>query len=104
MTFPTPQYNLLLSKRYIHVGFNFVGQPITKELEPVFTNMSLDWVRYSSHCWLAYTQNDNQAWLNALKPHIADPNSMLILEVRHPQIVQGWLPPWIWEWINKPRV
>jgi hypothetical protein len=90
-------------KKYFHIGFYFLGQPLGKELEPVFTKCSEDWIRYAENCWIIYTQHTAEELLKKLKPHLSDKDHILILEIVRDQQLSGWLPQWIWEWLYKSR-
>ena len=92
-----------MAKQYLHIAFHSVGQPLIKELEPVFGNLAEDWIRYSGNCWIVWTSNDPNAWHAALKPHMRPDDQFLILGLKN-GIAVGWLPQWIWDWINKPRI
>lgn len=84
--------------RFLHVGFNFAGQPKVKELEAAFSATG-DWLRYSQNCWLIWTERTASDTFNALKPYLANDDQFLILEVNMNER-NGWLPEWLWNWMN----
>lgn len=84
--------------RFFHVGFNFAGPPKVKELEGAFS-ASGDWLRYSNNCWVVWTERSALDIYNTLKPYLVDQDQFLILEVNTLER-SGWLPEWIWNWIN----
>jgi hypothetical protein len=90
-------------KKYFHIGFYFLGQPLGKELEPAFTKYSDDWIRYTENCWIIYTKHNPEELLKELRRHLNDKDHILILEIVKNQQLSGWLPKWIWEWLHKER-
>jgi hypothetical protein len=93
-----------MEKRYFQITFHFSGPIVAKVLEPTFYSLADDWIRYSSNCWIAYSAKDPADWFNALKPLLGPNDQMLILELKKNQgVLQGWLPKWIWDWLNKRR-
>jgi hypothetical protein len=91
-------------KRYLHISYGFNDIPRLQNLAAVFTNLSDDWLRYTNQSWIAWTNNEPTTWFNALKPHLKVGEYLLILELKMNQgIVQGMLPQFGWDWLNKPR-
>jgi hypothetical protein len=89
--------------KFLHVGF--VDQTVDpKTLEQTFS-LGLDWLRYAPNCWLVYTTGSPEKWYQRIKkalPEPKDSHQFLICEVNLGER-QGWLMPWIWEWIQKDR-
>ena len=88
-------------KRFLHIGFNFKGEPKMDELVPTF-NQAGDWLRYAPNCWIVWTSRDTQVWYRRLKPLLGEADNMLICKLDITER-QGWLPQSTWEWINKNR-
>ena len=89
--------------RLLHIGFHYqLPMSDTKVLEGVVTAYAEDWIRYSSHCYLVWTQHEPDVWANALLavPHV-NQSLFLVLTVDLNRSLQGWLPRWIWEWVYK---
>jgi hypothetical protein len=86
---------------FLHISFNFHGQPKVDELLPAF-NKALDWVRYAPNCWIVWTTVDTERWYNRLKPLIGADDQMLIIGIDK-DVRNGWLPKWVWEWLDKDR-
>lgn len=88
-------------RTFLHIGFNWVGAPKIDELESVF-NLAVDWVRYAPDCWIVWTSSSPQKWYARLKPHLEPGDNVFICELRI-ENRSGWLPKWVWKWINKDR-
>jgi hypothetical protein len=87
---------------YLHLSFNFEGRdspyaPLQEQL-----NNALDWVRYAPNCYILYTTTDAQTWYSRLKAIVHADDSILIVEINLTNR-QGWLPKYVWDWINKDR-
>lgn len=88
--------------RLLHVGFGFFGPPKIKELEPFFTGFGGDWVRYSSHCWLLWTDKSVADVYATLRPQLTSQDQLLISALKIEDSF-GLLSPWIWTWIQTKR-
>ena len=84
--------------KFLHVGFNFAGPLKIKELEPAFSSVG-DWLRYSSSCWIIWTERSAQDVFSALKPYLVNDDQFLIVEINMYER-NGWLPEWVWGWMN----
>ncbi len=87
--------------RYFLITFNFDAEPKTDELVPVF-DLAIDWIRYSSNCWIVWTTSEPVKWFERLKPKLGPKDHMLIVAIDL-SCRQGWLPRSVWDWIKKPR-
>jgi hypothetical protein len=92
-----------VQRRYLHIGFKFESIPYSVTFEPIFNHLADDWMRYSADCWVAFTVHDAVAWFNAIKPLLRGNDSFLVCELKSPQAMQGWLPKFVWDWLNKQR-
>lgn len=92
------------NKKYFHIGIYFAEVTLDKELEYIFNNYSDDWIRYASNCWIIYTKHTSEEILNLLRNYLSSRDQVLILEVVKNQQLSGWLPQWIWSWLNKERL
>ncbi len=87
--------------KFLHIAFNFRGPTKVSELEPIF-NVAVDWLRYAPNCWIVWTTSDAGKWFSRLKPKLGPDDTMLIIRV-DPNERNGWLPKWIWEWLQQKR-
>jgi hypothetical protein len=90
-----------MSHRFLHIAFNWSGEPKIDEVKPVF-DKATDWVRYAPNCWIVWTSSDPATWYERLKPHVGPSDHMFICAVDL-TVRNGWLPKTTWDWINKKR-
>ena len=88
--------------KFLHVGFHWQGPPKITELEPVF-GKAFDWVRYSGNCWIIYTNTDIPTWVARVREHMGPNDNVIICELANIRSSDGWMPKWIWDWVNKSR-
>ncbi len=86
---------------FLHVAFRWHGPVKAEELEPTF-NAAEDWLRYAPNCWILWTKSSAQEWHRKLKPFLSEKDHMFICRLDMSDR-QGWLPQWIWDWMNKSR-
>jgi len=90
-----------MANQFLHIGFNFVNPPDRKALDDAF-DKGLDWVRYADSCYIVWTSSDVEKWYKRLKPFLKLGEHLFIVGIDI-ENRQGWLPKWVWEWINKER-
>ncbi len=90
-----------MNNHFLHVGFNWSGPSKLDELEPVF-NKAKDWLRYAPNCWILWTGLTPQVWYTRLKPFVGKDDRLFICKL-DTTVRQGWLEPWIWDWLKKAR-
>lgn len=90
-----------MTGKFLHIGFRWGTVVKEKELEAVF-NYATDWLKYAPNCWILWTTTDPAGWWERIKPHVTEKDRVLICEININNR-QGWLEPWIWDWIKKPR-
>jgi hypothetical protein len=88
--------------RYLHLGITFAGIPKSKELEPLITTLSGDWVRYGFNTWVLWTPLSATSVANSVRAALGAADQLLVVSVDIRE-KDGWLPEWIWNWLNKPR-
>jgi hypothetical protein len=88
--------------KFLHVGFHFGSTLKFRELEPVFTAIGDDWIRYAFNCWIIYTPRSAADVFYFLKPHLTADDQMLIVGIDVTER-NGWLAQWIWEWMDRRR-
>jgi len=88
--------------KYLHVTLNFrASVPSAQLLDSTF-NIADDWVKYAPNCWILWTSRPSSDWFYFLKPLLGPDDQMLIVGLDMAER-NGWLPQWIWEWIDKKR-
>lgn len=94
-----------MAKKYVHIGINWIGPPKTEEIHQLVMapNAAEDWIKYGGNSWIVYSQYDQNAWAEYLRPHIRTADTLLIYEIVNLHQSAGWAPKWLWDWINRPR-
>lgn len=87
-------------KQFLHISFSWSGKTKIDELLPKF-DLALDWVRYAPNCWIVYTTSNADKWYGRLSAYLGKGDHMLICRLDVSE-KQGWLPSWIWDWLNNP--
>lgn len=87
--------------RLVHVSFVFSGPWKVQELEPTFTAIGDDWIRYSAINWILWTSKPIPHIATLLEPHLLPPDQVLIATLGDEFF--GRLQPWIFAWINQKR-
>lgn len=87
--------------KFLHIAFNWTSGLKVEELTPEF-NKAKDWVRYAPNCWIVWTTSDMETWYARVRPYMKNEDYVFICEINLKNR-QGWLPKFIWDWINKPR-
>jgi hypothetical protein len=90
-----------MNKRFLHVAFNWSGDPKIAEVKPVF-DQATDWLRYAPNCWIIWTDKNPQTWSEWLKPFLNKGDHVFICAIDMTG-KQGWLPKGTWDWMNKAR-
>ena len=89
-------------KHYLHISFKWSRPHDPKTLESMFNN-ALDWVRYAPNCWIVWTSNDAAAWYERVRHHMIKADNVFICKLDLSEN-NGWLPKFVWDWLNKKRV
>ncbi|MCZ7358136.1 MAG: hypothetical protein O8C66_09470 [Candidatus Methanoperedens sp.] len=88
-----------MSAQFLHISFNFNSDIDQKALKKKF-DKALDWIQYLPNCWIVKTSRGAQKWYERLKPLLGPKDHIFICKLDLSER-QGWLPKWIWEWIQK---
>jgi hypothetical protein len=93
-----------MNERFLIVNFKFSkrrDEDRLAELKKVF-NKGLDWLRFSSTCWIVYTRQTPDTWYVRLRSILATDDEVFIAEF-DPSTAQGRIKAWLWEWLNFDR-
>jgi hypothetical protein len=93
----------MVTPRFIHIGFNFTGEPPLKALAETF-NRALDWMRYSQNCWIIYSNTELETWRDRIRqtPGVLPGDSFFLSEFNS-QAYTGYQYDWVWQWLHKAR-
>jgi hypothetical protein len=81
------------------VGFAFNGPPRVRDLEPVFSSFGGDWIRYSTHCWILWTDKPVEDVYGALIRRLSPQDQILVAGINLYETF-GYLSPWMWTWMH----
>jgi hypothetical protein len=91
-----------VTKRFLHVGFNFEGTiPPINEMEKTF-NLASDWIRYNLTGWVLYTGASMEVWRDRIHNIEGMDKNISFLIVEFDQF-SGYQEEWVWEWLQKDR-
>ena len=90
-----------MNMQLLHVSFNINGSISADTLKEKF-NLGLDWIHYFSNCWIVKTNSNADKWYERLKPLLGPNDHIFICKIDLSED-QGWLPQWVWDWINKNK-
>jgi hypothetical protein len=88
--------------RFLHVTLTFSGASKNREFEDLFSRISQDWIRYAPNCWILFADRTATDVYYFMKIYASPDDQFLILGIDMNER-NGWLPAWIWEWIDKKR-
>lgn len=92
----------LTNNSFLHVGITFAGTPKVRELEPWIQTLCNDWIRYSANNWIIWTSKSPREVAESMRLML-DPNDLILVVRIDTHDSSGFLPQWIWDWINRPR-
>jgi len=91
--------------RLIHISFAMGTPPADLyAVHNLIDRHAVDWMHYISNCYLVWTQIELATWTGMLRtvPHMEA--AYFFISAIDPQApVEGWLPPWAWQWFQKYR-
>jgi hypothetical protein len=85
--------------RFVHVGFSFAGVPKMRDLEPVFSAIGDDWIRYSQNSWILWTDKSTPEIFWSIRPFI-DANDQVMVASMVVDDIFGSMAPWVWNWMK----
>lgn len=89
--------------RFLQATFVWNGpQKTIEQLKPIF-DLAQDWVSLGP-IWIIYTGEDVSTWAARARAVIGPSDYVIVCELTNITGANGWMPPWIWDWINKSRI
>ena len=89
-----------MPNKFVHIGCMFQLIPKTQQLDATFNAVGDDWIRYAANNWIVWTPRSVTDWYTLVKPNL-DAEDMLLIAVMNLHERYGWLPQWVWEWMEK---
>jgi len=65
-------------------------------------NLSLDWFRYDTSCYVVYSSSDVNKWFERLRP-LVDPKGRLFISEIDIHNRNGFMTRDFWDWLKKER-
>jgi hypothetical protein len=62
-------------------------------------DLSNDWFRLNSTCWVVYTTSDADRWYSRLSDHVKPDGSVFITRI-DPSDNTGWMTKRFWDWFE----
>jgi hypothetical protein len=95
MITPAPQF--------YHIGLAIPSGVDPKSIEAAINQNTLDWMRYSSTCYVVWTTGDASMLSGALLTVPGMRAGYFLVVKMDLSDSFGWLPGWLWEWLKKER-
>jgi hypothetical protein len=90
-----------MTKRFLHVAF---ARPVPRrEMDQVFDRVAEDWLRYSSNCWVLWTDRTADGVLRAVRRRLGPDDQVLIAALDIDRDLQGLMDKSVWDWFYKSR-
>lgn len=99
---PPPMPSEKRPKRFLHVSYTPSPSIDISVFEKLF-GKAADWARYASNCWIIYTGIGADVWRDRIRKVSGMENANILIIELDPGPSAGYLPEWMWEWLNKPR-
>lgn len=88
---------------YMHLSIIYASAPAPNHLEAKLTPLATDWVRYGSANWILWTDKSAITLYEMTRDVLAPDDFCLIHRMDMTSPPNGFLPMWIWQWLNKFR-
>ncbi len=88
-----------MENKFILVSLTFPGVPKIRDLEPVMTLLSTDWVRHGPTSWILWSTLETQPIYNVLVHHLDSHDLLIVTEIDVLSLV-GRQPQCVWDWFN----
>ena len=82
---------------FLHVGLS-ASDIDPEKVEEVLADAQ-SWLRYSSNCWVLWTDQSPQVWRQRIHDGLASTPLLLVCTL-HPTERSGWLPKSSWVWFH----
>jgi hypothetical protein len=88
--------------RFLHVSLTKPEKVTVDRLAETF-NGARDWARYSQGNWIVYTNRSVDYWRDRIHGIPGMENQNIFVCEFDQNNSSGYLPQWLWEWLNKER-
>ena len=84
----------------LHVGLGGSGDQDVPKFEKVFDEAE-SWLRYTTNCWVLWTNLSARDWCNRLEAAVDKPNRRFLVCKLDAKERAGWLSDTEWKWIRE---
>jgi hypothetical protein len=89
--------------KYFHISIVWADQiKLPDQLRSIF-DLAQDWAVYGVGSYLIYTREELYTWQGRMMAVISQGDFFFICEISDIKSCGGFLPRYIWDWINKDR-
>jgi hypothetical protein len=92
-----------MAYKFMHIGIVWKNQNKHEQIKAAL-GQATDWVFYAGCNWIVYSNVSISDWAIHLRSVINSEDSLFICEICNITESDGWMPPWVWEWVRKPRL
>jgi hypothetical protein len=90
--------------RLLHLSVTPALQPIDRSaIEARLNDLGSDWLGYNNTSWILWTNKSTITVSEMLTGHLSPYDHLLVFQIGTTEVPTGRLPPWMWDWINRPR-
>ena len=82
------------------VVVRWVSSPINPSLVDAIMSEAGDWVRITGDSWVVTSDRGPTFIRDLLLKHLSRDDHTMILPVNPHQPADGWMPPWVWQWLS----
>lgn len=82
------------------VVVRWVSSPINPALVDAVMSEAGDWVRVTGDTWIVVTDLGPTFIRDLLLKHLSTEDQSMILPINPYAPADGWMPPWVWQWLR----
>jgi hypothetical protein len=88
-----------MAKVYM-VSLRWIGTAQNNELIDKTLGQIGDWMRWNGWTWFVATNRSVSEVRASVMANLKSEDSLLVLEIDRASALEGWAPPWVWEWFR----
>lgn len=93
-----------MTYRLLHISIGSVfGVFNHSAIQSRLDDLGKDWLNYNANCWLLWTNKSPITISEMIAVHLNPADQILVLGVNSQDLPTGFMPQWVWDWINRPR-
>jgi hypothetical protein len=88
---------------YYHVGFTLPAEVPAQAVQDAIEQKCIDWLRYATNCYVVWTNVEAATLAGSILSVPGMSHTYFFIIKLDMSDGFGWLPQWIWEWLNRDR-